>query len=207
MQEKWLTYARRLESIASSGAHFGASDFDRERYTELADIARNMMADLSGQSVERVTGLMAGFGEGYRTPYIDVRGAVIRAGKILLVREKLDGLWSMPGGYADVGWSAAENVLKEIREEAGITAQVIRLYAVKHKAKHDYTPDLRDFYKFFFLCDCPGDAQAQAGSEATAVGFFAPDELPPLSLSRITPCDITEAFAALHASSPTVFID
>ena len=111
MESDWLRWAKRLQAIASTGLHFGAGEFDRERYREIADIAHEMLAALGKQPIERIEGLISDFAKGYATPKVDVRGAVIEDGQVLLVREKSDGLWTLPGGYADVGISASENIV------------------------------------------------------------------------------------------------
>ena len=206
MEDTWLTFAKRLQAIAGSGLHFSENDYDRERYDEISTIARDMLAQLGNVPVTRIAELVPEHAKGYSTPQIDVRGALIENGKVLLVREKVDGLWSLPGGYADVGLSAGENIVKEIYEEAGLNVRAEQLFAVLHKARHPYPPDLRDFYKFFFLCRRDDATPPVPGSEALDVGFFARDEIPPLSEGRVRAEDIDRAFEfAADPSRPIVF--
>jgi len=73
--------------------------------------------------------------------------------------------------------------------------RVTRLYCVRHKTKHPYPPDLRDFYKMFFLCERADDKQPAAGLETADVRFFHRDELPELSQGRVIEKDIALAFA------------
>ncbi len=194
MEDRWLALAKRLHAIASTGLHFGESAFDHERYQEVAEIADQMLADLSHQPVERISDLFPDFGEGYATPKVDVRGAVIRDDTILLVQEKLDGLWTLPGGYADVGLSAAENVEKEVSEESNLAVEAHKLIGVFHKAKHEYKQDPRDFYKFYFLCLERESMEPAIGPETQDVGFFRLSSLPPLSEGRSIEKHIRMAF-------------
>ena len=207
MEQIWLTWAKQLQAIASTGVHFADDPYDRERYTEVAHIAQQMLSALGSVPIEKIEGLVTDFAKGYATPRIDVRGAVIQNDQILLVQEKTDGLWSLPGGYADVGLSAAENVAKEISEEANIQVGVRSLYSVRHKAKHAYSEDARDFYKFFFLCEQTDDADATPGLETGNVGFFTLNELPALSQGRVIPEDITAAFHASRQAAPPALFD
>ena len=193
--------ARRLHALGVTGVFFSDDEFDRERYQEIADIALEMLADTSGLDLDEVVKIFADE-PGYRTPKLDVRGAVIIDEQVLLVQEKTDGLWALPGGYADVGFSGAENIVKEISEEANLQVRVTRLYALRHKAKHAYDQDPRDFYKIFFLCDQIDDASPVAGLETADADFFALDSLPPLSLGRTIRSDLELAFAA--ASDPSI---
>jgi ADP-ribose pyrophosphatase YjhB (NUDIX family) len=195
MENQWLAWAKRLQGIASTGIHFSRDEFDRERYTEVAAIANEMLAGLGDVSVSKIENLISDFAKGYATPKVDVRGAVIREEKILLVKEISDGLWTLPGGYADVGMSPSENVVKEVREEASIEVEPTALYGVRHKARHEYDPDARDFYKLFFLCETIDESRPQPGAETADVGFFGLDELPPLSTGRVLEKDIAAAFA------------
>lgn len=195
MEDQWLTWAKRLQAIASTGLHFGADEYDRERYAEIGDIAQHMLATLGEVPIRRIQQLVPDFAQGYATPKVDVRGAVFDGQKVLLVRERTGGLWTLPGGYADVGLSAAENVEKEISEEANLFVKAHKLYAVRHKAKHAYTPDTRDFYKFFFLCERQDSAAPAPGAETLAAEFFKLSELPALSMGRVIRGDIETAFS------------
>ncbi|WOE77684.1 NUDIX hydrolase [Pseudomonas protegens] len=207
MESHWLTHAKRLQAIASTGLHFCKDVHDRERYQEVADIAHDMLAQLGNVPLERITDLVSDFAQRYSTPMVEVRGALIEDGEILLVREQHDGLWALPGGYADVGLSASENVIKEIHEEAGLEVSVRALYGVRHKAKGPYKADHRDFYKLYFLCERQGTQPPLAGSEATEAGFFAPDQLPPLSQGRTVERDIREAFDFHQGRTTQVLFD
>ncbi len=195
MEDRWLSWAKRLHAIASTGLHFGAADYDKERYAEIGAIAGDMLAMLGEVPLTRISELVPDFAQGYATPKIDVRGAVFSGERVLLVRERADGLWTLPGGYADVGLSAAENVEKEISEEANLTVKARQLYAVRHKSKHAYQPDVRDFYKFFFLCEQIDDELPVAGAECLDAGYFALDDLPDLSSGRVIRADTESAYS------------
>ncbi|AMP11451.1 NUDIX domain protein [Collimonas arenae] len=195
MENQWLAYAKRLQALASTSLYFCKDEFDKERFTEIADIANLMLAQLGNVPVERITNLVSDFAMGYSTPKVDVRGAVIEGDKILLVREKSDGKWTLPGGFADVGLSPAENVVKEIHEEAGLVVAATKLFNVRHKAKGPYDPDARDFYKLYFLCECADTTSPFTGPETSGVDFFSLDNLPELSLGRVVKADLETAFA------------
>ena len=198
----WLEYAKQLQALASTGLFFGESEFDKERYAQIEQIAHRMMADLAAVPLSEIPALFPTAGQSYATPLIDVRGAVLRGEEILLVQEKSDQRWTLPGGYADVGLSAAQNVCKEIQEEAGLLVTATKLYAVKHKAKHEYDPDLRDFYKFCFLCTLDQVREPSPGLETMGARFVHRDALPELSTGRVIVADIEAAFA--HAADPSI---
>ncbi|WP_217352025.1 NUDIX hydrolase [Ruegeria sp. HKCCA6837] len=207
MEDTWLARAKRLLALSETGQHFTKDPFDRERYDEIAAMARAMLADLGQVPISRIEGLITDHAGGYATPSIDIRGAVIRDDHILLVRERSDGRWSMPGGFADIGSSPAENIEREVWEEAGLRVQARHLYALRHKARHPYPADARDYYKLFFLCDEVGQDDPKTGSETSAVGFFPISQLPDLSLARNIERDIAEALETLSNSSATVLFD
>jgi len=207
MEDRWLHLTKRLHAIASTGIFFSTSEFDRERFEELKEIANEMLSDLASKPLKSVTDLFPEFGKSYATPLIDVRAAVIRDEKILLVKEKLDGLWTLPGGFADVGLSAAENAVKEVHEEAGIDVSTEHLLGVFHKSKHEYTQDIRDFYKFYFLCSELSDKEPEVGPETTDVGFFKIDQLPPLSEGRSIEKHIRLAFDYQSGNAPATVFD
>jgi ADP-ribose pyrophosphatase YjhB (NUDIX family) len=197
----WLVWAREIQGIAQSGLAFTKDHYDRERYEQLRGLAARMMADNSDLDVTRIEALFAGQ-EGYATPKIDVRGAAFRDGKILMVREIVDAdRWTLPGGWADVNLSAAENVAKEMVEESGFIVTVTKLAAAWDRSKQGHVPPGPfSTLKLFFLCDMTGGSP-RASSETSEIGFFGADEIPQdLSIGRVTPWQIQRMFA--HHANP-----
>lgn len=195
MEDQWLTYAKRLQAIASTGASFTKDRYDRERYDEIAQISLEMIAQLGQVPVQRIDDLVGPYATGYTTPKVDVRGAVFHENGILLVREKSDGLWALPGGFAEVGLTPAQNVAKEIQEEAGLIVDVEALIGVRHKPKEQYAPDARDFYKLFFACTCRSEISDPRDPDIADWGYFQPDDIPDLSTGRTILGDIEMAFS------------
>ena len=194
---KQIEWAKQIAAIAKTGQFYARNDYDAERYDQLLGIAAEMLAAASGEATAALK-LILERDDGYITPKVDVRGAVFRAGKILMVREAVDGLWTLPGGWADVGDSPSQAVEREIREESGYHAKAIKLLAVQDR-KLRHPPSLNEVYKLAFLCELKG-GQARTSSETTAVAWFSEDEIPPLSLGRVTASQIKRWFQ--HWRSP-----
>jgi ADP-ribose pyrophosphatase YjhB (NUDIX family) len=202
---QWLHWARRLQAIAQTGLTFTRDHYDRERYEQLQAIAAEMMAAGSGMpDSKKILELFRGE-SGYATPKIDVRGAVIRQDQILLVRERGDGGWTLPGGWADVGESPAAMVVREVKEESGYDVVPRKLAALFDRNQHPHPPMPSHVYKLFFLCDLTG-GEATPSFETLEVAFFSRCQLPQLSASRITPYQIEHMFDhAAHPEWPTTF--
>ncbi len=191
----WLALARELQALAQNGLTFTRNPYDVERYEQLQKAVATMLAH--GFSVDPVD-VQDVFKElrGYVTPQVDVRGAIFRGDTVLLVQEKSDQKWTMPGGFCDVNMSSAENVVKEIQEEATVDAQVKKLIGVYDKRKHlpQESRQYRHIYKVFYLCEII-DGEPAPGMETQGAGFFPVADLPPLSLGRIVEAQIIEAHA------------
>lgn len=187
-----IEWARRIAALARTGLHYSSNHYDADRYKQLLNIACEMLAAASGEDEATIKRLLEA-DEGYVTPKVDVRGAVFRDGKVLLVREAADGLWSLPGGWADVGDAPSAAVEREIREESGYEARAVKLLAVEDR-KRRHPPSLHEVYKLAFLCELIGGA-ARPSEETSAVGWFAEDDLPPLSTARVTAGQIKRWFA------------
>jgi len=204
MTPQWLNWAQRLQAIAQSGLAYAPPQYDRERYQTLLEIAAEMMARGADTEVAPVRALFASQ-VGYATPKVDVRAAVFRAGEILLVREREDGGWTLPGGWADVGESPSQATVREVREESGYETRAVKLLALYDRNLHGHPPIAFHAYKLFFRCELTGGAPAQS-AETTGVGWFAEDRLPPLSLSRVTAAQIHRFFEHYrHPDWPTDF--
>jgi ADP-ribose pyrophosphatase YjhB (NUDIX family) len=204
-EPQWIRWARELQAISQTGNHFATSDYDRERYQRISEIAAEIFAeqgDIEGSKIRTIFEAQSG----YATPKVDVRAAVFRDGKILMVQERSDGLWTLPGGWADVNDSPSEAVQKEVLQESGFRARTERLLAVFDRAKHPHDPPFPfHIYKMFFLCKIEG-GEATPSPETSSVDFFGLEALPPLSVSRITEDQIRFCFrAGLNAIVPTAF--
>jgi len=183
---------------------FSKDPFDRERYEQVRSVAAEILASFADLDTGLISHLLRGE-QGYATPKMDMRGAVFQENRVLLVREHSDGLWTLPGGWADVGESPTEAVVREIREESGFETQVQKLVALYDRNKHAHPPMLFHVYKVFFLCDLVGGS-ASASLETSEVAFFGWEELPPLSTARVTICQIERLFAHhTHRELPTEF--
>lgn len=203
-QPEWLTWAQRLQALAQSGLAYTESAYDAERYAEIRQIAADMMAFGSRGSAAQLTALFAEQA-GYATPKIDVRGVVFRDDQILLVLERADNAWTLPGGWADVGQSPAACVEREVREESGYEVRAAKLLAVYDRHKHGHPPSPFHTYKLFFHCDLLG-GQAAASLETADVAFFPVEALPPLSVARVTAAQIRRMHAHhRHPEWPTDF--
>ena len=206
MQPKWLLWARELQATAQSGLTFARDPYDRERYEAMRALAARIMADGSGADPAVIEGLFAGQ-SGYATPKVDTRAAIFRDDRILLVSETSDGgRWTLPGGWADVNASPSENVVKEVREEAGLVVTVKKLAAVYDRDKSGHPgPHPFHIYKLFFLCDVVGECE-KSDLETGEARFFALDALPVLSESRTLPWQIHRLYEHLRSPSlPTDF--
>lgn len=204
MNPKWLEWARELQAIAQTGLNYGKDQYDMERFEQVREIAAEIMAAHSEVEAKVVKDLFIAE-SGHATPKIDVRGVVFQESKILLVRERSEGLWTLPGGWGDVNISAAENAVKEVREESGYLTRAVKLLAVYDRNKHPHPPIPFHTYKFFFLCEIIG-GEATESYETDGVDFFAEDALPPLSITRNTPAQIARMFEHYrHPDWPTDF--
>jgi ADP-ribose pyrophosphatase YjhB (NUDIX family) len=193
MAPQWLEWTQRLQAIAQTGLTFAADPYDIERYEQIRALAAEIATGYSDADLAFIQNLFAEQ-SGYATPKVDVRGAVFRDDMILLVKERSDGGWTLPGGWADVGDSPSDAVVREIVEESGYQTRAVKLLAVYDRNKHGHPPYPFHAYKLFFLCELIGGAAATSG-ETEEVEFFREDALPELSLTRVVPAQIARLFA------------
>jgi ADP-ribose pyrophosphatase YjhB (NUDIX family) len=196
---RWLQWARRLQSVAQAGLTHARNPYDLERYRDVRCVAAEIAAAGSDGNVDAIQGFFASE-RGYPTPKVDVRAAVILEERILLVQERDDGGWSLPGGWADVGESAGEAAIRETREEAGVEVEPEKVIALYERERRGHPPHPEFSYKIFFACRACGHQEPRGGPETLDAAFFAPDALPPLSAARVTPQEIAVAFA--HHRNP-----
>jgi len=205
MEYKWLEWAKQLQSIAQVGLSYSNDVYDLERFELIRQISIEMMSVQTGMDKENIKDLFANE-TGYATPKVDIRAVIFKDNKILMVREKLDGDWSLPGGWADVGLSPSEVAIKEVKEESGFDVKATKLLAVLDKKCHPHPPSPFHVYKIFIQCEIIG-GQPVKGIETTAVEFFSEKEIPPLSIARNTKTQIEMAFKNLTNTKEFVYLD
>jgi len=195
---------RRVQAIAQSGLAFTSDPYDRERYEQLQRLVA--AAFTSELAVPPAAAARFWEGEvGYATPKVEVRGAVFTGDRVLLVRERSDGRWTLPGGWVDVNDAPSEAVAREIEEESGFRARAVKLAALIDRRRHPHPPHVHHIYKLFFLCELLG-GEAACSHETDAAAFYPVTALPELSLGRILPQQIALLYRHhLQPSLPTDF--
>jgi ADP-ribose pyrophosphatase YjhB (NUDIX family) len=200
---RWMQWAQEIFSLSQSGLTYSGNEYDIERYKRLQEITAEMIASQSLMEKEAVLESFS-MQAGYITPKVDVRGAVIRDGKLLMIQERADDHWAMPGGWADLGNSPASVAEREVWEESGYRVKAEKVIAVID-ANHIEPFEFYHAYKIIFLCTLL-DGEPRTSHETLAVDFFAPDQLPPLSIFRTNEEMIKEVFAHLQdPHRPTTF--
>jgi ADP-ribose pyrophosphatase YjhB (NUDIX family) len=193
----------RLSALAQDGLTFAAGDYDLDRYQQVGRLAAELLAALSGRPADELA-VELGRDSGYATPKVDVRGAIFdERERVLLMREKTDGRWSLPGGWADPGDAPSAAVTREVLEETGYQSSVVKLIACWDRDVQGNLPPLPvHVYKLFFLCRSDGAVQPPAALETLEVGWFGTGELPELSLGRVNHRQLERALA--HHRDPSL---
>lgn len=194
--EKWLSWAVELQSLAQTGLFYTKDEFDKERFERIREISAEMISHKSDIPLEKVKDLFCNE-IGYQTPKLDTRAAIFKEDKILLVKEKND-TWSLPGGWVDVNISVKESAVKEVKEEAGLDVTADLVIAVQDREKHNLPLYAYKVCKVFVLCNVIG-GQFEANMETVESRYFALGELPVLAEEKNTEEQIEMCFDAYHA--------
>jgi len=204
MREKWLEWAARLQSISQAGLTYGENQYDLDRYQQIRTLSVEILHEYTGVSNEKIMDLFASEA-GYQTPKVDIRASVFKDDKILMVREKIDGAWSLPGGWADVNTSVSESAVRECLEEAGAYVRPKRVIAILQADRHYDFPYPYTIYKIFVECELI-ENKFSANTETLEAEFFPIDSLPTLSNERNTSEQIEICFEAKkHVVFETLF--
>lgn len=205
MEKKWLEWAKELQMLSQSALAYCKDPFDIERFKRIRQISVEIMSSYTQIPIEKMTHLFAGE-SGYQTPKVDIRASIIKDNKILLVKETIDGCWSLPGGWADIGLTVFENIIKEAYEEAGAVVEPNRVIAILDRNTHlnDHYPF--SVYKIFVDCTYLTGGHID-NIETSESQFFAKDALPELSVGRNTKAQILMCFEAHNTSKHQVICD
>ena len=195
--DKIIEWATELQSLSQTAIFYCKDKFDKERFQRIREISAEMIAMKTGLPLDKVKDLFCG-DEGYQTPKIDTRAAIFKDDKVLLVRES-DGRWTLPGGWCEFNLTPAENVVKEVKEEAGLDVTVDKLVAVHDRNRRNADTYIFGVAKFFFLCSELG-GEFTANIETIESKYFAEDELPTsMANEKCTAAQIKLCFKAYRA--------
>jgi ADP-ribose pyrophosphatase YjhB (NUDIX family) len=206
MSHQWVEWTQRLQAIAQNGLTYSENPYDLERYQQLRQLAAEIAATYTQIEHSLVLDLFSKE-KGYATPKVDVRGVVFRDEQILLVKEREDGCWTLPGGWVDIGESPSLAVAREVYEESGYQTKAIKLLAIydRNHPRHEHPPMPHHVYKLFFECKLLGGNPVES-FETEGADFFSEGEIPKLSLSRVVPSQIAKLFEYhRHPEWPTDF--
>ncbi|WP_339146083.1 MULTISPECIES: NUDIX hydrolase [unclassified Sutcliffiella] len=205
MSDKWMDWAKQIQAIAQAGLTYSKDIYDIERFEQLRDMSVEMMSEQTGEDKKKIRDLFANE-TGYQTPKVDIRAVVFKEGRLLLVKERQDKGWSLPGGWADIGFSPTEVAIKEVFEESGFHVKATKLLAVLDKKCHPHPPSPYHVYKIFIACEIIG-GEARSGIETSNVAFFHKNELPTLSIDRNTESQIMQMFDQYDNPAEEVQVD
>jgi ADP-ribose pyrophosphatase YjhB (NUDIX family) len=199
-----LEWSREIQALAQTGRHYARDNYQRDRCLRLMEIAAEMIANHTDIDAPA---LMKSFKSqiGYATPKVDVRAAVFKDNRLLLVRERSDGGWTMPGGWADVGDIPSKAAERETWEESGFRVKTRRLVGV-YDANRTHPLEVFHAFKIIFLCDIL-NGEARPSAETSEAAFFSLEEIPDaLSGERTTSRHIRDVFEVLkNPECPAVF--
>lgn len=201
-----LEKIKRLKALADAGLVYSQNQYDIERFEEMQSLSLELMSEISDQPLTTLKEFHMPATD-YPTPKVDVRGFILNENReVLLVKEGLDGKWSLPGGWGDVGFTPSEVVIKEIKEETGLDAKVLRLLAVYDKKCHPHPPEPFYVYKLVFLCEVTGGS-FNTSFDIEGAGYFSMSELPVLSEDRILGSQIKQLYQIAHDTKESVHCD
>ncbi|MGB5498668.1 MAG: NUDIX hydrolase N-terminal domain-containing protein [Maribacter sp.] len=205
-EDQPLELVKRIKALADTGLVFIQDEFDRERYEEIRELSLKLLAHLGNQPLSVLRDFFLPEKD-YPTVKVDVRGFVLNeANEILMAKEGIDGKWTIPGGWADVGYSPSEVVIKEIEEETGLHCSVVRLMTVYDKRMHAHPPQPFYIYKLIFLCKIES-GNLKHGFDMEGADFFSADNLPELSEDRILKTQLEQLFKMVMEDDKNVYFD
>ena len=201
---KWLEWAREIQQLCQTGLAFSESEYDTDRYKRLTELAAEITASHSDISKEELIDNFLAH-PGYATPKVDIRVAIIENNKILLVQEKMDNKWAMPGGWAVVGESPVTAIVRETKEECGLDVLPVKVVGIYDANREGRPLELFHAYKILFLCDKIG-GKLETSAETIAVDYFNFEDLPELSTARTNDKHLNDILAHINNPSlPTIF--
>jgi ADP-ribose pyrophosphatase YjhB (NUDIX family) len=184
LENEILKIAKRIQAISQAGIQFTENSFDKDRYEELRELSVKLVEQVVDAPIHKIRDLFT-YETGFQTPKVDIRAVLLKDNQILFTKERSDGGWSLPGGFADINYSPKEVAEKEVFEETGLNVKAQRILAILDTNKHNFPPMEFHYYKLVILCELEG-GELKGSNETFESQFFSFDKLPEFSLKRNT---------------------
>lgn len=206
IEKDLLEIAQKIRALSQTGLVYSDNAYNTERYEELLHLSNSITALITGNEVSVIEGCFR-IENDYVTPKVDIRAVVFNdRDEILLVQERADGGWAIPGGWADVGYSPKEIAIKEVKEETGLNVEPVQLLAVLDKKCHNHPPAPHYAYKIFILCKLI-DGEFTSAFDILDKGFFKQNAIPPLSDERTLKSQIDLMFEYKNNADKKAIVD
>jgi ADP-ribose pyrophosphatase YjhB (NUDIX family) len=205
MEADIISHIIRIRSIAEIGLLYSKDEYNIDRYSELQKISHELMTLVTGEKIETVKNFFQTTTD-YPTAKVDIRGLLLSEDKKILLVQEADNNWSLPGGWADIGYSPSEVIVKEFKEETGLDVTPRQVLAIFDKRKHKHPPQPAYVYKIVFLCTASSSTLAK-GFDIQGVDYFSIHDLPPLSEDRILYSQLMMLYNLASKDQQTIYFD
>ncbi len=176
--EKLSLIADELQAIANLGQHFSKDEHDLGRYSKIRSLSARILSIVEERSPDEILQQLENNTD-HLSPLMGAEAAVFKDDQLLLMKRHDNGLWAIPGGLVDVGETLADAAERELLEETKICGHATKLLGI-FDSRIWKTKKNVHLYHAIFLVDSDHPIPVST-AEATEVGFFSADQLPPLS--------------------------
>jgi ADP-ribose pyrophosphatase YjhB (NUDIX family) len=120
-------------------------------------------------------------------PYLAVSAAIFRQGRVLIVRRArppANGLYTLPGGGVELGETLEEAVVREVREETGLTIAPIALAGYRQAIARDDVGRVERHFVILPFAARWVSGEIALNEELAEAHWLSPTELPGLTATE-----------------------
>ena len=203
--DKVIELAHELQALSAAGLTYSEEVFDIERYERIRQIAAELIASVSKETLEKVEHIFEADAD-YQTPKISTRAAIFNEKNEILLVKDFDGKWVLPGGWCDYNQTIMSNTVKEVMEEAGLEVETYRLVGIFENQKRPYPQSYFHAENAFVLCRVIS-GEFRENDETTESGSFSLDNLPELNVRKTDERELRMCLEAYLADNWDPYID
>ena len=171
-------YILKIQSIAKIGLVHSKDPYALTNYQQINDLSADFLEHFLEVKLDRPNYFKRDI---YPTPNVSVRTVILDQSRkrLLMVREKNEGAYSLPGGWADLYDSPSQTAINESKQEAGADIEIVRLVGIANRTPFK-TPASIPEYVIVFEGRLIGDLKLHE-YETDDVSWFDINQLPQIS--------------------------
>lgn len=191
-----FVFLEEIKGIALNGLYYSTNEHDKLRYQKLLELSEEKLSESIDVDIDSIRKNFHSE-KGFVTPKVGVNAAVFKDRFLLTTLRKDDNCWELPGGWAELGESPRDTLVRELKEETSIIIKPLNIIDVITRFPGDFSQTYTSYHLLINSEYVSG--QFLPSSETLDLKFINESEISLLTWHRDHQSMAIKAFESINA--------